>query len=131
MSARHLVDANALIALVVTDHEFHERAARWSVGVGEFAVCPVVEGALVRYMTRVGAGATAGVQVLEGLRATGRCEFWVDAVSYTDADLRHVVGHRQVTDAYLVSLARSKDAQLATFDASLVRTVGSGVQLIE
>lgn len=31
-----------------------------------------------------------------------------------------VVGHRQVTDAYLAGLARHRSAQLATFDQGLV-----------
>jgi uncharacterized protein len=30
-----------------------------------------------------------------------------------------VVGHRQVTDAYLAQLARSRDGQLATLDSGL------------
>ena len=38
-------------------------------------------------------------------------------------DLDHVVGHRQVADAYLVSLARTHSATLATLDAGLASSV--------
>jgi predicted nucleic acid-binding protein len=48
------------------------------------------------------------------------CEFWPDGSSCMDADLRHVRGHRQVTDAYLVSLAAGRrGAELATLDEEL------------
>jgi predicted nucleic acid-binding protein len=80
MSARYLVDANVLIALSVTDHEYHDRAATWSVAVDTFAVCPIVEGSLVRFLTRMGAGAPVAISLLERLRSGGRCEFWPDSL---------------------------------------------------
>lgn len=49
-------------------------------------------------------------------------EFWPDELSYTDVDLRYVRGHRQVTDAYLASLAGSRsNATLATLDEGLAQ----------
>ncbi len=48
-----------------------------------------------------------------------RCEFWPDSISFRDADMTEVVGHRQVTDAYLAALAVSQGALLATLDAGL------------
>jgi predicted nucleic acid-binding protein len=59
-----------------------------------------------------------------------RCEFWPDAISYRHADLNHVVGHRQVADAYLAALAVSKDGLLATFDAALAKALPDRVTLI-
>ena len=41
----HLLDANALIALVVAEHEHHHRAAAWVAGADRIAICPVTEGA--------------------------------------------------------------------------------------
>jgi predicted nucleic acid-binding protein len=35
--------------------------------------------------------------------------------------LKGVVGHRQVTDAYLAQLAREHDGRLATFDQGLAK----------
>src|SRR5699024_12666712 len=56
--------------------------------------------------------------------------FWPDAISYRDADLDHVVGHRQTTDAYLASLAARNNASLATFDEALAAVRPDVVTLI-
>ncbi len=119
----YLLDANVLIALTVADHEHHARTSAWASGIDSFAVCPVVEGALVRFLVRVGEGAAVAQQVLRAVRALPGCEFWPDSLSYATADLGRVRGHRQVTDAYLVSLAADRtDATLATLDEGLVQS---------
>ncbi|CAN5903259.1 type II toxin-antitoxin system ribonuclease VapC29 [soil metagenome] len=118
----YLLDANVLIALTVAEHEHHERASSWAATVERFAVCPIVEGALVRFLVRVGESAHAAIEVLRAVQATPRCTFWPDSLSHADVALDHVRGHRQVTDAYLVALAAAQpDAVLATFDLGLVR----------
>ena len=48
-----------------------------------------------------------------------RGHWWPDDLSYTAADLRGAQGHRQVTDAYLASLARHHERLLATTDQAL------------
>lgn len=118
---RYLLDADVLIALVVEEHEHHERATRWVATVDAFALCPVVEGTLVRYLFPTGEGAAAASQMLRTVHALPACDFWPDFLSYAAADLSVVRGHRQVTDAYLVSrVAGSADARLATLDRALV-----------
>ena len=127
----YLLDANVLIALTVADHEHHARASVWASGVARFAVCPVVEGALVRFLVRVGESAAVAQQVLGAVQALPTCEFWPDSLSYAAADLDRVRGHRQVTDAYLVSLAADRtDALVATLDAGLVQSHPERVVLI-
>ena len=117
----YLLDANVLIALVVEEHEHHDRVATWLNGVERFALCPVVEGALVRFLVRMGEAPSVADGVLAALHAAPACEVWLDAISYVDVDLSHVRGHRQVTDAYLASLARTHgDAVLATLDQGVV-----------
>jgi uncharacterized protein len=116
----YLLDADVLIALTVAEHEHHERATTWAAGINRFALCPVVEGALVRFLVRTGESPATATQVLAAIHAMRSCEFWPDALSYADADLGHVRGHRQVTDAYLVSLAAGRrGAKLATLDEGL------------
>ncbi|QDO87424.1 PIN domain-containing protein [Ornithinimicrobium ciconiae] len=118
--SHYLLDANVLIALTVVEHEHHERAATWLPTVDRFAVCPVVEGALVRFLVRIGESTRTASEILSGVWAHPRCEFWPDDLSYRDVDLTVVRGHRQVTDTYLVGLARGHDGMLATFDSALV-----------
>lgn len=113
----HLLDANVLIALVVAEHEFHDRASSWVSTVGRVAVCPITEGAVARFLLRVGESSQTVAALLSALR--DRCEFWPDAVSYADMDFSGIRGHRHVTDAYLAALARSRGAKLATFDEAL------------
>lgn len=114
-----LLDANVVIALTVAEHEHHERATDWLASVRRFAVCPVVEGALVRFLLRIGESMETAAAVLAGVRASERCEFWPDSVSYTDIDVSTIHGHRQVTDSYLAALARHGSGRLATFDQAL------------
>ena len=118
-----LLDANVLIALTLTDHVHHERASRWFVGIGRAAVCPIVQGALVRYFVRVGVPARSVRAVLVALHDDPRIEFWPDDLSYADLNVDDIRGHRQVTDAYLAGLAVQHGSRLATLDAALSATL--------
>jgi hypothetical protein len=126
-----LLDANVLIAASVLEHEHHERVTTWAGTLGGFAVCPLVEGALVRFLVRVGEPACAVRDVLRRLRTRPGYEFWGDSVSYADVELAHVRGHRQVTDAYLLGLVRQHpSARLATMDEGLVQQSGGDAFVI-
>lgn len=115
-----LLDANVLIALLVDDHVHHKAAANWFVETPDrFATCPSTEGSLLRLLLRNGRDSEYGHQVITALAGSGRHEFWPDALSYRDVRLRGVIGHRQVTDAYLAQLARDREGRLATFDQGL------------
>lgn len=59
-----LLDANVLIALTAREHVHHERVTRWAADVQRFALCPIVEGALVRFAVRIGATVTEARQSL-------------------------------------------------------------------
>jgi uncharacterized protein len=130
VSSTYLLDANAVIALVIAEHEHHGRVATWSVSVDTLALCPVTEGAMVRYLIRVGETPATASQLLAALHESTKTDFWADSISYADTALEHVTGHRQVTDAYLASLAASHGARLATFDEALATTLPEHVELI-
>ncbi|CAN5841805.1 type II toxin-antitoxin system ribonuclease VapC29 [soil metagenome] len=116
-----LLDANVLIASLVRDHVHHDAAETYLAGgTFSFATCPSTEGSLVRLLLRHGAAAASAASVLRDLGQHPRHEFWPDEISYRSVDLRGVVGHRQVTDAYLAMLARDRGGRLATFDRGLV-----------
>ncbi len=118
----YLLDANVLIATTVAEHEHHVRVSAWLSTVDRVALCPVVEGSLVRFLVRLGESVDAARQVLRSFRTNSRYEFWPDDLPYAEVDLSDVRGHRQVTDAYLAALAASRDgALLATLDVGLAR----------
>jgi toxin-antitoxin system PIN domain toxin len=130
MTTTYLLDANALIALVVSDHVHHDTVASWAARVDGIAMCPVVEGALVRFFVRSGESSATAVGILSGLYNSPGCVFWSDEISYTTAALGHVIGHRQVTDAYLAALAASRGCRLATLDGGLAEALPDETELI-
>ena len=69
--------------------------------------------------------ATAAQAVLSALRVVGAHAFVPDDVSITDPDVPAIAGHRQVTDAHLLALARRRGLRLVTFDAGL-RSLSGG-----
>ena len=59
--------------------------------------------------------------LVTALAENPRHEFWPDAVPFKAVRVHGVIGHRQVTDAYLAQLARSRQGRLATFDTGLAK----------
>jgi toxin-antitoxin system PIN domain toxin len=121
MSETLLLDANVLIALCIRDHVHHELATRWfKDNAGDFATCPITQGALVRFTLRhLDQGAQPARQLLEAIVQMQGHEFWPDDLEYSDLPWRQIFGHRQVTDAYLVALAERHGGRLATLDQAL------------
>lgn len=115
-----LLDGNVLIALATLDHEHHSRARNWFTHSEEsFATCPITQGALMRFLLRQGDDSTVAKHVVDGFMRNPRHVFWPDSIAYNDVRMDGVVGHGQVTDAYLAQLARVNGGRLATFDEGL------------
>jgi predicted nucleic acid-binding protein len=69
--------------------------------------------------------------VLRDPRAIGEHRFVTDDVSPTDADFPAISGHRQVTDALLLTVARRAGLALVTFDSAFADLAGDdGVELL-
>jgi uncharacterized protein len=129
----YLLDVNVLIALLDANHVHHNRAMTWFVAEAQndWLSCPTTQNGTIRIMggSRYGPTAFSPVDVTERLQllideTTHR--FIADDVSLMDADrLRHHELKRssQVTDAYLLALAVSRRAQLATMDERLSTNV--------
>lgn len=130
-SSVYLLDANVLIALADVNHVHHSRAAQWFRPDVRFATCPITQGALLRHYLRLSGNPSIGAAkgLLAGFLALPLHEFWPDDVSYIDIPVRGVVGHRQVTDAYLVALAQRHGGVLATTDAGIA-AIHPGVLLL-
>ncbi|PZS40800.1 MAG: VapC toxin family PIN domain ribonuclease [Pseudonocardiales bacterium] len=117
-----LLDSNVLIALAVHEHVHHDAAIAWLVCQSDpVATCPITQGAMIRMLLRRGVGPDQALNQLGIIAAQPRHEFWPDQVPFTDVALAGVIGHRQITDAYLAQLARSRTGRLATFDQGLAQ----------
>lgn len=128
----YLADGNVLVALVVADHVHHDVALSWfDTAAPDLATSPITESTLLRFLIRAGQTALDGMAVLDALRAQPWHRFWTDAIPYDGAQLAGVIGHRQVTDAYLVALAAHHRGTLVTLDRGLAALHGDRVQLIE
>lgn len=125
-----LLDANVLIALLVGDHVHHDAAEAWLPDADRFATCPSTEGSLTRLLIRQGQSAATARTILDAVAADPRHEFWTDELSYREVPLNGVIGHRQVTDAYLAQLTRAHHGRLATFDPGLAKLHDDVVDLV-
>lgn len=130
----HLLDGNVLYALIDEAHVHHVPAQQWFSGhVGGFATCPITQGTLLRLVMRLGVRSLEqALALLEAVTAHPKHCFWPDALAYSQVRWHGVMGHRQVTDAYLASLARHHGGKLASFDKGLVALhpdVGVGLEV--
>jgi predicted nucleic acid-binding protein len=62
----------------------------------------------------------AAWQTLASIEALPRHEFWDEGFSYAKVPYRQLHGPKQVTDAWLVELARKRGGRTATLDAALL-----------
>ncbi len=101
-----------------------------------WATCPITESGFVRVSSNPKVlpspiDIDAARAVLAALRAAPAHRFLTDDVSLTDIDVPSITGHRQVTDAHLLTLARRRGMRLVTFDAALdVLAGGHDVELL-
>jgi toxin-antitoxin system PIN domain toxin len=131
VTAAVLLDVNVLVALVADTHVHHAEARRWfRQGGGPFATCPITQGGLIRFLVREGQPAAGARATVGSLAAHPRHLFWPDDLSFADATLSGVVGHRQVTDAYLAELARAHEGKVATFDQGFAAAFPAAVELV-
>jgi uncharacterized protein len=127
-----LLDGNVLVALSVAEHVHHDAAASWFERMPDaFATTPITQGTLLRMLIRAGTEPGDAMAILERLLGHPRHEFWSDDVPYDAELLRGVVGHRQVTDAYLVGRARSHGGRIATFDQGMASSHADAAIVIE
>jgi uncharacterized protein len=125
-----LLDVNVLIALFDPAHIHHDAAHEWfsDTGSASWATCPLTENGVLRiignprYPNSPGTPA-AVMALLRGLTALPGHAFWQDDISLAGCELidpMRLLSSSQVTDTYLLALARTHGGQLATFDRRLV-----------
>lgn len=125
-----LLDVNVLVALLWPAHEDHARVHDWFGAHARYgwATCPLTQAAFVRIVSNPAFSCDAvrpreAVDLLLANLMHSSHQFWADAISFADAvePLRpKLLGHKQVTDAYLLGLVLHRQAKLATLDKAIL-----------
>ena len=127
-----LLDVNVLMALMDPSHVHHGTAHSWfeTDGRDAWATCPLTQNAVLRIFghSRYPNSPGPPSQVVPMLRRL--CDlpghrFWTDDISLLDPhhlDAARLLHAAQLTDSYLLALARAHGGRLATFDRRLVTT---------
>ena len=121
-----LLDVNVLIALAWSNHQFHGLAVKRMNRAGEhWATCAITQLGFIRIssmqaMSDPPYSATEAAELLALMVADKRHVFLPSLGPASGLEFwPKVVGHRQVTDAYLIHVAHSAKAKLLTFDTRL------------
>jgi len=122
-----LLDVNALVALAWDSHVHHAAMRAWfnTNSSDGWATCAVTESGFVRVSSnpkvlRSSLSVGDARRVLSALRDVDAHGFLPNDVSLCDPDVPQIVGHRQVTDAQLLTLATRHGMRLVTFDAAIL-----------
>jgi predicted nucleic acid-binding protein len=125
---RYLLDVNALVALGLLQHEFHQQVARWvrslaSGGVPELATCSITELGFVRVLAQA---PQYGFNISQARTLLLRMKTG-NILNFTQIADDHGVAHlpgwvktaKQTTDGHLAQLAKGNGAVLATLDTRI------------
>lgn len=128
-----LPDGNVLTAWVISDHGDHVRCVSWLAKlVDRFATCSVSQGTLIRMhmLFAKDKSAHAAWKALAGVEAHPLHDCWDDDLPHRLVPHRQIQGHPQVTDAWLVELARGNGGKVATLDNGMAATYPGDAVLI-
>lgn len=136
----YLLDVNLLIALAWPSHVHYRVAQKWfakkrSAG---FRTCPLTQIGFIRVssnpkFTPDAVSPQDALALLERVTTLPEHKFWPADLAIADAiaKLDPIVGHRQITDAYLLALARSRHGILATLARGALALAGEKQQNVE
>ena len=125
----YLLDTNVLIALLWPSHERHELAVKWFARHRPkgWATCPFTQAGFVRIVSNPAFSRDAvqpreAIHVLSANTAAKDHTFWPDELPFAEAVAFtgvRLMGHQQVTDAYLLGLAIRRGGILATLEEGI------------
>ena len=138
MASSHLLDVNALIALLWEDHQFHDTMATWFARHAKrgWATCAITQSGFIRVMSQPALaqpGRTVAdlAKALKQNLADPAHRLLALDFDFTEVVARcsgGVVGHRQVTDAYLLTAAMRAGMRLLTFDSGVNMLLASDAE---
>ena len=116
---KYLLDVNLLLACVWRSHAQHADASAWLDRQAGFATCPIAQLGFLRVSLSPGYRAAPGdaLAALDDLTSRKGSSFLADDLR--PARMPEVFSHADVTDAYLVALAKAHGLRLATLDKNL------------
>jgi toxin-antitoxin system PIN domain toxin len=123
-----LLDANVLIALAWPQHVHHAMAHAWFERIGgqDWASCAATQLAFIRISSNPklfgGASPRAATEMLRRIIALPGHQYWADTQAPVNSplfDAAQFVGHKQVTDLYLLVLTQQHQGVLATLNTGL------------
>jgi toxin-antitoxin system PIN domain toxin len=123
-----LLDVNVLLAIAWPNHQFHAAAIAALSSQNRWATCALTQLGFTRLSSNPAAIATAkSPQEATGLLArlaADSLHIYLDSLPAPTSEhwrdaFASILGHQQVTDAYLLRLAAANNAVLVTFDRRL------------
>ena len=137
----YLLDTDVLLGLIWTSHDFHHAAAKWFVANRRdgWATCAMTQAGFARISAQSAFAAWGGtvpsaIASLEAATHSDEHRFLI--MDSVQADVKTIctgglLGHRQVTDAWLLATAVRHRCKLVTFDRGirqLLATPGERLQ---
>jgi uncharacterized protein len=130
-----LLDANALIALCWPKHQNHDTLLEWFGRHARqgWATSPLTQAAFVRIVSQPAfSGRSIGISEVAQLllRNTEHKQHRLLAIDFGFAEVLGccsggLFGHRQITDAYLLTQAVRSGARLLTFDGGIAQLLAT------
>ena len=124
-----LLDVNVLVALVWPAHEWHVAVQRWFASNARhgWATCAFTQAGFVRILSNPAFSRDAvtpqeAINLLKANLQHRFHRFWAEEIGFAEAVEpfgRRIVGHRQVSNAYLLGLAIHHGGKLATLDRAV------------
>ena len=140
MNTVALPDVNVLLALAWPNHQHHGAAHAWfhrEAGRG-WATCALTQLGFIRLSsnpayTSAPATPREAAALLGQLTAHRAHHYWAALAEPASLGFARALGHQQVVDAYLVSVAQRHRGRLVTFDrrVSVHATTPAAEQVIE
>ena len=128
-----LLDLNVLIALAWPSHIHHFQAHQWFATAQDsgWATCPITQSGFIRLSSNPkiipeAVAPSEALQLLAQITLLPKHLFWPDAIALADAVIfkdSNIIGYRQITDAYLLSLAIHNKGCLVSFDQGIANLV--------
>jgi toxin-antitoxin system PIN domain toxin len=133
-----LLDVNALLALAWPNHQFHAAitARLEERPTPRWATCALTQLGFVRLssnptIVEVRKTPAEAVALLAELTRDQKHVYLetLPAPAHAASSFRHILGHQQVTDAYLLAVAGANGATLLTLDRRIVPPSGLGASI--